>query len=69
MSNEVFWTLWDTGDEKIVYILNTDWVEKGNTKPVKLVHNGKEEKLIIRERCLTAVRLSKNGVTVDEYEI
>lgn len=68
-SNEVFWTVWETDDEKILYILNTDWAEKDNIKTVKLVHGGSEEKLIIKERCLTVVRLTEGSVNTEEYRI
>ena len=68
-SNEVFWTVWENENEKTVYILNTDWVEKGNTKLVTLVHNGKEEMLSIKERCLTVVRLTENSINTEEYSI
>jgi len=68
-SHEVFWTVWENENEKTVYILNTDWVEKGNTKLVTLVHNGKEEMLSIKERCLTVVRLTEYGLLTEEYSI
>ncbi len=66
-SGEVFWTVWEAGGERIVYLLNTDWTEKGNIKTVQLIYDGKKESLRVPERRLTVVRLKGDTIRSEEF--
>ena len=60
-SREVFWTVWETNDEKIMMFLNTDWTEKGNIKNIRLTVGDKSKNIDIKERMLTVACAAKNG--------
>ncbi len=60
-SKEVFWTVWQEGEKTVVYLINTDWSAKGNTKKITLWHGGEPLSLEIRERELTVVTFSENA--------
>ena len=65
-SGEVFWTVWQDGEQTRLYLLNTDWTEPGNEKQVTLHFEGREASLTVPEGQLTEVMLS-DGMTVKTY--
>ena len=67
-SGEVFWTVWQDGEQTRLYLLNTDWTEPGNEKQVTLHFEGREASLTVPEGQLTEVILS-DGVTIRKHKL
>ncbi len=68
-SGEVFWTIWNSGEEQRMYLLNTDWSEPGNEKEVILCWEGQSQPMTVREGVLTVVTVGKNGIHVEELSL
>ncbi|MBO5649716.1 MAG: hypothetical protein J6S76_07360 [Clostridia bacterium] len=68
-SGEVFWNVWEDGDEKTVKMLNTDWTTKGNVKTVTVVSGACAERVEIRERTLVCAKIKDDHMTVETFEL
>jgi hypothetical protein len=68
-SGEVFWTIWNSGEEKRMYLLNTDWSEPGNGKEVILHWEGQSQPMTVREGVLTVVTVGKNSIHAEELSL
>jgi hypothetical protein len=68
-SGEVFWTIWNSGEEKRMYLLNTDWSEPGNGKEVILHWEGQSQPMTVREGVLTVVTVEKNSIHAEELSL
>ncbi len=67
-SREVFWTVWQEDGTQKVYLLNTDWSTKGNTKKITLWRKNQPLPLTINERELTVVTFD-GSVKVERFTI
>ena len=68
-TGEVFWTVWEDGDEKTLMLLNTDWTQKGNVKTVRVSHGAQSFPLDVTERTAVLVRFRKDGTDVSAYTL
>ncbi len=67
-SKEVFWTVWQEEDQTVVYLVNSDWSAKGNTKKIELLHGTKRISIDVAERQLTKITLN-DSVKVETFTI
>lgn len=67
-SKEIFWSVWQEGDQTKIYLLNTDWCEKGNTKEIAILRGTMRIPLKITERQMTVVTLGED-VKIDTFTL
>lgn len=68
ISKEVFWTVWQEDEKTVVYLVNSDWSTKGNTKKIAVNRGAKRISLDITERQLTKVTFD-GDVKVETFTI
>ena len=67
-TNETFWSVWEEKGVYTLYLLNTDWTKKGNTKEITVYYKDQAIPLTITERELTKITLD-NGVKTETFTI
>lgn len=68
-TGEIFWTVWQDGDKSTLYILNTDWSVKGNTKNITIVHDGLRTSMKIAERTLVCAEFANGKTDIKNYKL
>jgi len=67
-TSEVFWTVWEDGENKKLMLLNTDWTEKGNIKRAVVCVNDKEIQVDVPERALVVINVA-DSIEVKTYTL
>lgn len=63
-SGEVFWTLWQKEGITRMLLLNTDWTQPGNEKPVVIHAHGRQFPCAVPEGMLTVATVSGDKVEI-----
>lgn len=67
-SREVFWSVWKNEAQTTLYLLNTDWTEKGNIKEITVHYGDQTLPLEVAERELTKITFD-NGVKIETFTL
>ena len=68
-SGEVFWTLWENEKTLRMLLLNTDWTQPGNEKPVTLHVSGRTIPCCVKEGAVTVATIRENDVEIQQLTL
>jgi hypothetical protein len=68
-SKEVFYTRWESEDEKRIILLNTDWSKRDNIKNVDVVMENHRINVDVKEREMMIVILKNDNISVQKYTL
>lgn len=66
---EVFWTLREDNDKKIIMMINTDWTTEGNEKNVSIIANKKRYDVSVKEQMIVIAEVLDEDINIKKYTL